>query len=99
MPKFFFDIDALSKRLGEKIRAAMREPDAKTAIAYTKGERGAIWGGTSMVIGQVVKKTCELHGEQKGRIDGLLSRVEKNAAQMSALHSRIAALERKSAKG
>ncbi len=70
MPKFF-DMDALQKRVEKAIADAYKEPDAKTPVAFTKGKHLAILNMTNALVGEVVKKSCELFRAHKARVDDL----------------------------
>ncbi len=94
MPKFF-DMDAVQKRVEKAIADAYKEPDAKTLVAFTKGKHLAILNMTNALVGEVVKKTVELHDKQQALMDELLKRVEKTAQQVAAMNGRISAIERK----
>ena len=55
----------------------------------------AVGGVVKGALDKLNKRMHGMHEETNMRMDGLVSRAEKNAQQLAALHSRVAAIERK----
>ncbi len=62
--------------------AAYKEPDAKTLVAFTKGKHLALLGMMNALVGEVVKKSCELFGAHKARIDHIEERLKTVEARV-----------------